>query len=163
MPHLGRNIYMPGKNKISSRQELLLMLNFLLASAFIIIPSSAVAGARQDGWLALILATITGIGIAILYTAAGLRFPGQTIVQCAQSILGKIPGKLVGLGGSRTHVRKNGHKGFSECSRCFGFAIRAPADRLSSGYLRKFPFTPPENKLCPVPRALPSWRSPRRS
>lgn len=88
---------MPGKNKISSRQELLLMLNFLLASAFIIIPSSAVAGARQDCWLALILATITGIGIAILYTAAGLRFPGQTIVQCAQSILGKIPGKLVGL------------------------------------------------------------------
>ncbi|MDK2881610.1 MAG: hypothetical protein PWQ99_1385 [Clostridia bacterium] len=35
--------------------------------------------------------------------------------------------------GSRTPVRKNGYKGFSERSRCFPFALRTPAGRLSSG------------------------------
>jgi len=83
--------------KISGSQELLLMLNFLLASAFIIIPSAVVNGAKQDGWMAIILATVTGIGIAMLYTTLGLRFPRQTLVQYAQLILGKIPGKTVGL------------------------------------------------------------------
>lgn len=83
--------------KISGSQELLLMLNFLLASAFIIIPSAVVSGAKQDGWMAIILATVTGIGIAMLYTTLGLRFPRQTLVQYAQLILGKIPGKIVGL------------------------------------------------------------------
>ncbi len=44
--------------------------------------------------------------------------------------------------GSRTPVRKNRCKGFSERSRCFRFAIRAPAGRLSSGQLRSFPLHP---------------------
>ena len=73
------------------------MLNFLLASAFIIIPSVIIAEAKQDGWMVIVLATVTGIGIALLYTALGLRFPRQTLVQYAQLILGKIPGKTVGL------------------------------------------------------------------
>ncbi|MFZ5646678.1 MAG: GerAB/ArcD/ProY family transporter [Bacillota bacterium] len=48
------------EGKISGSQELLLMLNFLLASAFIIIPSAVVNGTKQDGWMAVILATVTG-------------------------------------------------------------------------------------------------------
>jgi spore germination protein KB len=85
------------EDKISGGQELLLMLNFLLASAFIIIPAAVVTGAKQDGWMAIVLAVLTGIGIAMLYTTLGLRFPRQTLVQYAQLTLGRIPGITVGL------------------------------------------------------------------
>jgi len=47
--------------------------------------------------MVIVLATVTGIGIALLYTALGLRFPRQTLVQYSQLILGKIPGKTVEL------------------------------------------------------------------
>ncbi|NPV71554.1 MAG: endospore germination permease [Firmicutes bacterium] len=83
--------------RISYRQELLLMLNFLLANAFIIIPSAAVKGAKQDGWMTIALATVTGIGLTMLHTTLGMRYPRQTLVQYAQVILARVPGKMVGL------------------------------------------------------------------
>nr|WP_003540396.1 endospore germination permease [Desulfotomaculum nigrificans] len=85
------------EGRISSRQELLLMTNFLLASAILLTPTGVVSEAKQDGWMAILLGMVVGIGIAALYTTLGLRFPRQTLVQYAEVILGKILGKAVGL------------------------------------------------------------------
>jgi len=85
------------EGRLSGRQELLLRLNFLLASAFIMIPAMVIKGAGKDGWMSIILAALAGIGMTALYTVLGRRFPGRTLVQYSRLLLGKFAGNLIGL------------------------------------------------------------------
>lgn len=83
--------------RITPRQAMFLMVAFLLGSAILIIPSAIAVSARQDSWLSIILATLAGLLIIALYTALALRFPGQNLIQYSETVMGKIPGKIVGL------------------------------------------------------------------
>jgi len=86
-----------GSTEITGNQELLLMLNFLLASAFIIIPSIVIGRAKQGGPVALAIATAVGTAVSWLYTSLSLRFQSKTIVECAQTVLGRLFGRIVGI------------------------------------------------------------------
>ncbi|NPV71551.1 MAG: endospore germination permease [Firmicutes bacterium] len=85
------------RGKIDSGQAILLMISTILPTAILTIPSVVARSARQDAWLSVILATAVGLVIARLVVTLSLRFPGKTLFQYAEEILGKVPGKIVGL------------------------------------------------------------------
>ncbi|HHW02177.1 MAG TPA: endospore germination permease [Thermoanaerobacterales bacterium] len=88
---------MKEEGRVNSEQIFFLVLNFLLASAFIMIPSTVTGKAGKDGWAAILIATGAGSLLSMLYTALCIRFSGRTIIQFAQEIMGKIPGKILGI------------------------------------------------------------------
>jgi len=53
--------------------------------------------ARQDGWISILLAILGALIVAWLAVSLGLRFPGKTLFQFSEVILGRWPGKVVAL------------------------------------------------------------------
>jgi len=83
--------------KISSRQATFLMITLIFATVILFVPGVTAKHAGQDAWISIILAIGAGLLIARLVTALGLRFPDKTIFEYPGEILGRWPGKLVGL------------------------------------------------------------------
>jgi spore germination protein KB len=83
--------------KISGRQAVLLMVSMVLPTAFLFVASVVASLARQDGWLSMLLATLSALLIAWLTVNLGLRFPNKTLFQFPEVILGRWPGKVVAL------------------------------------------------------------------
>lgn len=83
--------------KISSRQFLWLIITVCIASSSIIIPMMILFYAKQNSLWALILATGAVLAGVMLNLSLVQKFPGQTVAQYAQVLLGKWAGKLVGL------------------------------------------------------------------
>lgn len=51
----------------------------------------------QDLWVVSLIGAVLSVPILLPLLFLGLKFPGQTIVQYSQSIMGNIPGKVIGL------------------------------------------------------------------
>ncbi|OAT83630.1 hypothetical protein A6M21_08080 [Desulfotomaculum copahuensis] len=85
----------PGK--ISDLQTIFLLVNVVGATAIVLLPGFTAAIAGRDSWLTPILATIPGLYLAFLVGALGRLFPGQTLIQYLEWILGSLFGKAVGL------------------------------------------------------------------
>jgi len=85
------------KAKISDRQAIFLLVNLVGATALIALPVIASQYAGRDTWMAVGIATLGSLLVAFLVGTLGKKFPGQTIIQYAETILGKVPGKAVGL------------------------------------------------------------------
>ncbi|NWL89117.1 MULTISPECIES: GerAB/ArcD/ProY family transporter [unclassified Paenibacillus] len=85
------------KGGISSFQMGLMLYPAVLASGFLVLPTLTAQYAQNDLWLTGLLAAVAGV-IAV-YTATRLHefYPGQTIIQYSVEILGKVPGKILGL------------------------------------------------------------------
>ncbi|SFJ21556.1 spore germination protein KB [Paenibacillus sp. UNC496MF] len=88
---------MTEQGKINARQLAILTLLFSLGSSILIVPSGLTAVAKQDGWLSALVGVGIGMLLIGLYVALSRRYPGQTLVQFAEQILGTWLGKLVGL------------------------------------------------------------------
>lgn len=73
------------------------MLSMVLPTAILTVPAITVKTARQDAWLSIMVATLVGLLIARLVVSLSLRFPGQTLFEYAEEILGKTPGKVLGF------------------------------------------------------------------
>ncbi|MDF9408403.1 MAG: Spore germination protein YndE [Pelotomaculum sp. PtaB.Bin013] len=83
--------------KISSKQAIFLMVSMVLPTAFLFMASVTARLAKQDGWISLLLATLAVLLIARLVVNLSLRFPGKTIFQFPEVILGRWPGKVIAL------------------------------------------------------------------
>ncbi|MGE5485427.1 MAG: GerAB/ArcD/ProY family transporter [Ignavibacteriales bacterium] len=83
--------------KIDAKQATLLMISMVLPTAILLVPAIVVKHARQDGWISLVLATLIGLLIARLVASLSIRFPNKTLFEYAEEILGRAPGKIVGL------------------------------------------------------------------
>ncbi|MEH7125179.1 endospore germination permease [Bacillus sp. JJ1532] len=83
------------KGKISSLQMAMLMYPTIVATAILSVPSLTAKFAQQDLWLSPILASI--IGFVTVYITVSLHklYPGQTIVQFSEHIIGRFPGKIL--------------------------------------------------------------------
>ena len=57
----------------------------------------SITDAKQDVWISLIIAWLAAMLIAYLVFKVSRLYPGQTLLEFSISILGKWPGKLVGL------------------------------------------------------------------
>jgi spore germination protein KB len=73
------------------------MHSTVLATAVLLLPSSTAKHANQDLWLSPIWAAPLGFLAIWLAVQLNKLYPGQSIVECSVSILGRIAGKIVGL------------------------------------------------------------------
>ncbi|MBM7568894.1 GerAB/ArcD/ProY family transporter [Paenibacillus sacheonensis] len=85
------------KGKINPRQFSVLTLLFSLGSSILIVPSALTSIAKQDGWLAAIAGVAGGMLLLLLYHALGSRYPGQSLIQYSETILGRWLGKLAAV------------------------------------------------------------------
>lgn len=82
------------EGRISLWQFFLLVTGFLIGTSTLIIP---VGPAKQDAWLAILLAGVLGLNAAYLYTALGRRFPRETPLQYAPRVLGRWLGTFLNI------------------------------------------------------------------
>lgn len=84
------------RGKINPRQFAILTLLFSLGSSILIVPSALTSAAKQDGWIAAIAGVIGGMAVLILYCVLGSRYPGHTLMEYVETILGRWLGKIAG-------------------------------------------------------------------
>lgn len=85
------------QGKIDSNQAIMLLASMVLSTAILTVPAFVIKFARQDAWLSIMTSILVGLLIAMLVVSLSLRFPGKTLFEYAEEILGKAPGKLIGL------------------------------------------------------------------
>jgi spore germination protein KB len=88
---------MTNKIVISPRQYAALVSLHIIGSAILIIPSSLANMAKQDAWIASLLALTMAMLILPLYRALGSRFGGADMVGFAERLLGRFAGSAAML------------------------------------------------------------------
>jgi len=88
---------MSGKEKISSRQFVILVILFTVGTTILITPSGLTAEAKQDAWITVIIGTVEGLLLGGLYASLAKRFPALTIAEMCEALLGKWVGKAATL------------------------------------------------------------------
>ncbi len=83
--------------KISDHQTMLLLIATVLPTSIFSLPAFTAAEAKEDAWLSVIIASFIGVAVILNIVALGRKFPGKTILEYSEDIVGKIPGKFVGL------------------------------------------------------------------
>lgn len=86
------------EGKISSDQLLLLLVTTVLPTAVLFLPAVSVKAAGRDAWLSILVVTsVFGLAVIFVATALGMRFPGKTIMEYSEDIIGRWPGKILGF------------------------------------------------------------------
>ncbi len=85
------------KGKISVWQAAIVTLTHPLGTGIFVLPAFAINWAKEDAWLIEILVTFPVLIIVFTVDKLGRMFPGQTIVEYSETILGKYFGKFVGF------------------------------------------------------------------
>ncbi|MFC5653295.1 endospore germination permease [Paenibacillus solisilvae] len=80
--------------KISGIQMLWLMFSMLVGMTLLRL-TQTISEAKQDSWLAMLIAGGTGVGVTWLTAKVSLLYPGQTFIQYTKTILGKWLGTAV--------------------------------------------------------------------
>jgi len=83
--------------KISSRQLTWLTFTIAISTSSLFLPGMVIFHARQNAWVSIILAAASATAGTMLNVALAQRFPGQSIAQYAQILLGPWLGKAIGL------------------------------------------------------------------
>ncbi|NOU62514.1 GerAB/ArcD/ProY family transporter [Paenibacillus sp. LMG 31461] len=83
------------KMNLTGIQIFWIVFSFQSGNTLLLTISPTIKEAQQDAWIGGIIAGVLGLFIAYVSTKLSLLFPGQTIVQYSQVILGKWVGKLI--------------------------------------------------------------------
>ncbi|WP_307340533.1 GerAB/ArcD/ProY family transporter [Caldalkalibacillus uzonensis] len=85
------------KGRISAYEMAVMMYPAITATAILLVPAITAADAGRDGWLSPVWGSL--VGFLTVYIAYKLNqyYPQETIIQYSVSILGLLPGKVVGL------------------------------------------------------------------
>lgn len=83
--------------KIDSRQAIFLNVTMIYATAILVIPAMVAGHAKLDGWISSILAALLGLPIAWLTVKLSSLFPGKTLIEYLEDILGRWLGKILGF------------------------------------------------------------------
>ncbi|WP_343033589.1 GerAB/ArcD/ProY family transporter [Virgibacillus ihumii] len=85
------------KGKISAVQMAVLIYPTIMATAILIVPAISGKFSRHDMWITPIWASIAGFLAVYIACQLHKRFPGQTVIQYSEEIVGRIPGKVLGF------------------------------------------------------------------
>ncbi|MCG9968639.1 spore germination protein [Pelotomaculum terephthalicicum JT] len=86
------------EGRISNRQAAFLVITTILSTTSIgFLPSMIYQEAAQDSWISILLLTVYGIVVGRIIMSLGMRFPDKTIVEYAEIVTGRIPGKIIGF------------------------------------------------------------------
>ncbi len=83
------------KDTLTTRQAILWFTMYQIGTSFLVLPGYLALYAKQDAWLSVALAIALQLPLIYLYTAIGRQMNGQTALQFASKLLGKLGGKLV--------------------------------------------------------------------
>lgn len=82
------------KEIISDRQGIILIVLFLLGSTIVIGVSTA---AKEDYWIAIIIAFLTFLPVVFVYGRLLTLYPEKNLYEILEAIFGKIFGRIMGL------------------------------------------------------------------
>ncbi|MEW9673439.1 endospore germination permease [Ammoniphilus sp. 3BR4] len=85
------------KGKISALQMSLLMYANLVGTGILTAPGITFLYAKQDLWLSPIWGSLSGFLVVFIVYQLNKLYPGETLIQYSQHILGRILGKVVGF------------------------------------------------------------------
>ncbi|ASN07389.1 spore gernimation protein [Virgibacillus necropolis] len=85
------------KGRISALQMAILVYPTIMATAILLVPSITGEFAQQDMWLSPIWASSAGFLSVYIAYQLNIHYPKQTVIQYSEKIIGRIPGKLIGL------------------------------------------------------------------
>lgn len=80
------------RGKISARQLMLIVALSRISVIVIFLPVVTAADARQDAWIAAILAVGGGMALGAMAASLVRRFPGRTFACFARDVLGRVVG-----------------------------------------------------------------------
>lgn len=83
------------KMNLTGIQLFWIIISFQSGNTLLLTITPNITEAKQDAWIASIIAGVIGLFIVYISTKLSLLFPGQTIVQYSQVILGKWLGRLI--------------------------------------------------------------------
>lgn len=83
--------------KITGNQLGFLIFTFVVSTLILSVPGVMVAFAKQDAWMSVFPASITGIISIWVMTTLANRYPGLTIMEYSTQIVGKWLGKIFGF------------------------------------------------------------------
>ncbi|KEQ24435.1 hypothetical protein ET33_09135 [Paenibacillus tyrfis] len=84
-------------NQITSRQLMLLVVLFTIGSSVLFVPAGAAAAAKQDAWISILAGIGLSLLLVVLYNAVAGLYPGLTLVEISEKLLGKWLGAIVSL------------------------------------------------------------------
>lgn len=85
------------KQQISTAQAILLLVNTIIPTAILTVPSIAIGSASQDSWISIIIATACGIIFALLIAAVSRQNPGMPFFSFVESRMGRTVSIIVGI------------------------------------------------------------------
>ncbi|MZQ81373.1 endospore germination permease [Paenibacillus sp. 5J-6] len=88
---------MESTEKITGTQLSLMIFSFIAPTVILVIPGLMASLSKQDAWITIFPAIMVGALSIWVMTTLSTRYPGQTIIQYSCHIIGKWPGKCLGL------------------------------------------------------------------
>ncbi|HLR79935.1 MAG TPA: endospore germination permease [Bacillota bacterium] len=85
------------KQKISTLQLGMLMFPTIMITAVLLVPAVTSEKAGRDMWLSLLWGSISGVIAVFIAWKLHQQFKEKTIIQYSTNIVGRIPGKIIGL------------------------------------------------------------------
>ncbi|MFD1706424.1 endospore germination permease [Siminovitchia sediminis] len=83
--------------KISSLQMALLLYPAIIATAILSVPGAVAEYAGRDMWIAPMIASLAGFLSVFIMVCLHERYPGKTVIEFSEEIIGRIPGKIFGF------------------------------------------------------------------
>lgn len=83
--------------QIDTKQFFILAFCLTIGTSILVTPAGLAHIAREDAWIASLISLIINTGMVILYIALCQLYPGQTLFEILESVLGKWLGKGVTL------------------------------------------------------------------
>ena len=85
------------KGRISSIQMALLLHPTIVATAVLLVPAMTEKHAGRDMWLSPLWASFSGFAVVLTAWLLNRMYPNDTLIEHSVRILGKIPGKALGM------------------------------------------------------------------
>jgi len=83
--------------KIHPRQFFILVFLYVVGDAVLYVPGLLTAEAKQDAWVSAMIGWAEGIIMVLLYSVLSNRYPGLSLIEYSETLLGKWLGKMVGI------------------------------------------------------------------
>lgn len=81
--------------KISSKQAIYINITLVIATGWLSAPAFVAEKAKQDAWISFLIATLLSLPIAWIISKLSSLYPGKTLIEYLEEILGLWPGKVL--------------------------------------------------------------------
>ncbi|WP_010268078.1 GerAB/ArcD/ProY family transporter [Paenibacillus senegalensis] len=88
---------MTNQKELSPRQLFILTFSLTVGTSILVTPAGMAQAAREDAWLGSLVSLVINIIMAVIYLLMIRLYPGKTLFEIHEAVLGKIAGKVLNL------------------------------------------------------------------